>query len=523
MPSALAPLSSRVFRTLWIANTASNIGTWMQDVGAAWFMTTLTASPVYIALMQAATSFPLFLLALPSGVAADLVDRKKLLIATTAWIAVFAALLGIAVLSGLRSPGVLLGVTFVMNLGAALFIPAWQASVPEMVPKEQLAGALALNSASLNVARAIGPAIGGALLVSLGPWACFFLNALTCLALVMLLRGWKRPAAGNELPPEQFIAAMRIGLRYVRHSEGVKATLVRTGLFIVPAAALFALLPVLVKRELQLGASAYGTLLGCVGIGALAGVYCLAQLRARFSSDQLVNASSIALAAVFFGLRANTMLALAPLMLIGGFAWLLGLSSFHVSVMGAVPSWVRGRAGAVYLFVFYGGMSAGAAAWGLLASRLGTLAALVVAGGFLAAGALLGLRFRLPRVGELDLAPSGRWAEPAAVRAIEPHGQAVMVMVEYRVDPARHSDFKQAMAALRTIRHRDGAFSWQLGEETSDPELFLEIFFVESWTEHLHQHQRPTVSDRVIEDRAKAFHKGPGNPRVAHFMVSRLK
>ena len=427
--SALTPLkSSTVFRSLWIANTASNIGTWIQDVGGAWFMTSLTTSSFHISLMQAATTFPLFLLALPSGVGADLFDRRKLLVFTTSWIAASAILLGFLILFGLRSPNFLLLLTFVLNLGAALFVPTWQASIPEMVPKEHLSGAFALNSASLNVARAIGPAIGGFLLVAIGPWANYFVNALTCIVLVCLLLLWKRPKTEQSLPPEQFIGAMRAGIRYVRHSSTVKAILVRALAFIIPASALFALLPILVKKELHMGASAFGMLLGCVGIGALTGVYFLPKFRTKYSFNQLVMGASLLLATAILGLAfAKELMVLSMLMLIAGLAWLLSLSSFNVSIMGSVPSWVRGRAGAVYLLVFYGGMSAGAILWGILADQLGIISTLMIASMSLATGVFLAIRFRIPQISMLNLAPSVRWAEPVVIRQINAYDQAVMV------------------------------------------------------------------------------------------------
>lgn len=522
--SAWEPLKIPMFRSLWIAYTASNIGTWVQDVGGAWYMTSITDSPVYVALMQTATSLPLFLLAVPAGVASDLYDRKRILTWTLIWIITSAMTLGLMILFGLKSPTLLLLLTGMFNLGGAFFVPSWQATIPEMVPKSQLTGAIAINSASLNVARAVGPAIGGLMLATLGAWSTYFLNALITTAVLILVIRWQRSPQSQKLPPEHFLAAVRIGLRYVKNSSVLKTLLFRTLMFIIPASALFAMLPIVVKKELGLSAAGYGILLGFVGAGALFGVYLLPKVRTRFSINVITMIASIALGLVLFLLSILEFLPLiASLMLLAGLAWLLSLSSFHVTTMSSVPAWVRGRAVAIYLLIFYGGMSGGAALWGYLTSIYGTGYSLITAGTLLLLGTAAAVRFKLPVMDSLNLEPAARWPEPTVTREFDPNDHAVMITVEYFIDPKQHQYFKNAMYALKEIRQRDGAFSWVLTEDVSDASRYIEVFYLESWLEHLHQHQRGTGEDEHVEKLAKGFHVKTQPVKVSHLIISHQK
>jgi MFS family permease len=522
--SPFAPLKIPLFRALWIANTAANIGTWVQDVGGTWYMTSLTTSSTFVALMQVATSLPLFFLALPSGVAADLFDRRKVLLFTLAWSIVSAFSLGFLVLSGLKSPALLFLLTFLMNLGGTLFIPAWQASIPEIVPADQVSGAVSLNSASFNVARAIGPAVGGFLLAATGAWATYLLNGLLTVVLIILVFRWKRNEDDQTLPPEQFLAALRTGIRYVRHSAPVKSILVRTAFFIVPASALFALLPTIVRQELKQEASSFGLLLGFVGLGAIVGVTYLPKLRKKLSIDLFVVISSLILAISIHGLgTVKNMFALCLLMFLAGVGWLISLSSFNVSLMSSVPNWVRGRATAVYLLIFYGGMSAGAALWGFLGDELNPSYSLSIAALFLAVGNLSAKFYKLPESDSEDLSPSGHWAEPVTVRQVNPYNQAAVVTVEYKINPLEANAFKKSISRLKELKQRDGAFSWELIEDVSEQGRYLEVFYLESWAEHLHQHSRVVAGDKIIEDEVRQFHKSDDPPKVTHFLVAKLK
>ncbi|HVR11548.1 MAG TPA: MFS transporter, partial [Thermoanaerobaculia bacterium] len=357
--SPWSPLRLPLFRWLWIATVASNIGTWLQNVGASWMMTSLTTSTTLVAMVQAATSLPSFLLALPAGALADVIDRRRLLLVTQGWMAAAAAALGVLTLAGLISPWSLLAFTFLLGLGNAANNPAWQAIIPELVPRPELPGAIALGSIGFNVARAAGPALGGLIVATAGPGWTFMLNAVSFLGVMAVLYAWRRPEEETVLPGERILGAMRTGVRYVRHSPEVLAPIARGSTFIFCASSLWALLPV-VARGLHRGAAGYGLLLTALGVGAVAGAMVLPRLRRYASTDLVVAAATLAFAAATLALALlhDFPLLLAMLLLAGG-GWLSLLSSLNVAVQTAVPSWVRARALSVYMLIFFGGLAAG--------------------------------------------------------------------------------------------------------------------------------------------------------------------
>lgn len=521
--SAFGPLSEPLFRALWIATIASNVGTWIQDVGAAWLMTTLAPSPVMVAMVRAANSLPLFLLALPAGALADVVDRRRLLLFSQVWMLVAAAALGVLTLAGLITPALLLALTFALGIGAALNAPAWQAIVPEVVPTAQLHEAVSLNSMSVNLARAVGPAIGGLLIAVTGIAATFLLNAASFFGVILVLYRWRRVPSESVLPAERVAGAMRAGVRYVRHAPRVRVLLLRSAVFVLFASALWSLLPVLARFELGRGPAGYGILLGFFGLGAVTGAALLPQLRQRWTLNRLVTGAIVVFAAMLFMLAGARNLGVSELaMTIAGAAWLTVLSSFNASLHALVPAWVRGRAMAFSILVFFGGMVAGSALWGLVAAAMGVREALAIAGAGTLVGLALTARYRLRGGKGLDLSPSVHWPTPAVFNVPQPDQGPVVVTVEYAIDPTRRVDFVHAMGRVQRIRRRDGAISWGLLGDVADPARFVETFVVESWLEHLRQHQRVTVSDRASLERARAFHVGTVPPRVTHFLVEQL-
>lgn len=518
--SAWAPLRTPVFRALWIASVVSNVGTWMHDVGAAWLMTSLTPSPLLVALMQTATSLPIFLLALPAGALADIVDRRRLLLATQGWMCATAVALGVLTLSGVTTPAVLLVLTFVLGLGAAMNMPAWQATTPEVVSRAQLPAAVALGGVGLNVARAVGPALGGAVVAVGGPGAVFLLNAVTFLGVIGVVYAWRRTPSERRLPPEHVLGAMRAGVRFVRHAPMFRAVLIRTAVFIVCGSATWALLPVVARRELGLSALGYGVLLGCLGCGAVAGSAMLPRIRARHSIDRLVVGATLLFAVATLALAyLRVPLVLSVVMLVAGVAWITLMSSLNVAAQVTIPGWVRARALAVYLLVFQGGMALGSLVWGGLAARAGVSPALSVAACGLLAGLGAAVRYRLTSGVAPDLAPSLHWPVPQLVWEPALDRGPVLVTVEYRVEPSRSMEFSEAMRALESIRRRDGARQWGLFRDAADPGRFIETFVVESWVEHLRQHERVTMVDREIEMQVRAFQVGDTPPRVSHFIA----
>jgi MFS family permease len=518
-----APLRWPVFRGLFIASIASNVGTWMHDVGAAWMMTTLTSSPAVVALVPAAAALPIVLLALPAGALADVVDRRRLLIATQGWMMVASALLGGLTLAGRVQAPLLLAATLALGIGTALTGPAWQAIVPELVARGELPAALALNGLAINAARAVGPAIGGFIVARYSPAAAFLLNAVSFLGVIVVLQGWERRARPSPLPAETLLGALAAGARYARHAPGLRAVLARAGAFTLCASALWALLPTLVRRTLAGSALDYGILLACIGAGAVMAAFALPRLRAVASPDLQVTLAGVLMAAA---LGATAFVRepgpLAGIMVAAGIAWLIAMTALHTAAQTALASWVRGRGLAVLLLTTYAGLAGGSVMWGAIASRAGVEAGFGLAAiGMLAAVAATSGR-RLPEGPGHDPAPPCRW--PVGGLADDPaHARAtVLVTVEYRIDPDSASDFAAAMAEVRVFRLRDGAIRWDLLSDPSQPGRYLESFLVESWTEHLRQHERLTADDRATEERARRFHTGSQPPIVSHYVARAL-
>jgi MFS family permease len=518
--STWSPLRLPLFRALWLAAVASNVGTWMHNVGAEWLMTTLAPTPLLVALMQTAETAPTFLLALPAGALADIVDRRRLLLFSQAWMLVAAVALAAATLAGVTTPAVLLVLTFALGLGAAMNAPAWQAIVPELVPRGELTSAVSLNSVAFNIARAVGPALGGVVVAAAGSWAVFLLNSCSFVGVIFVLYRWRRAKVESIWPAERVLGAMRAGLRYARHAPELKSVLARTGVFALCASALWATLPLVARTELRLGAFQYGVLLGCLGAGAVAGVFAIAWARRNVSMNRLVVLGTVVFALATAGLGYLTNYALLCVaLLLGGVAWMTTMSSFNVSVQTVVPEWVRARALALYLLVFFGSLAAGAAAWGAVAERVGLGPALFAAAAALLAGLAAAPFFPL-RGGEgLDLNPSLHWTDPTFVQEPHPEQGPVLVTVEYVIEPARAEEFARAMQDVKRIVRRDGATRWGLFADTARPGRYLETFLVESWAEHMRQHARVTNEDRAVQARARAFHVGDTPPVVTHLVA----
>jgi MFS family permease len=519
--SAWSPLRRPLFRALWIASVASNIGTWMHEAGAGWLMTSLTSSSFMVALMQTATTLPVLLLGLPAGALADVVDRRRMLLFTQAWMLVSATMLGILTLLEVTTPWVLLIFTFALGAGAAMNAPAWQATAPELVSRAELSAAVGLTGIGLNLARAVGPALGGAVIAMAGPSAVFLLNAGSFLSVIGVLYHWRRTTKVSLASTEPLSSAIRAGIRYARYAPALRAVLIRTGLFVLFASALWALLPVLARHELDLDSIKYGILFGCLGAGAVLGAFILPKLRSRISTDSLAGSGTILFAAATAALvEARHFGLLCVIMFGGGVAWFTLMASFIVTTQNVVPSWVRARALALYLLTFQGGMAAGGILWGVVTEHAGITVALLSA----AVGMMISLaamaRFPLSKSEELDLTPSRHWPEPVLAIAPDPGEGPVLVMVEYRIRPERAQDFTLAMQAVREQRLRDGAFRSSLYRDPADPGRYLETFVVESWAEHMRLYERATVSDRIVEERARDFHIGRRPPAVSHYVYA---
>ncbi|AHY58898.1 MFS transporter [Stenotrophomonas rhizophila] len=518
-PGAWSPLKIGLFRAMWLAILGSNVGTWINDVAAAWVMAERTGSPLMVALVQSATTVPVVLLALVAGTLADIVDRRRYLLFTQGWMLLVAATL--ATLTGLSmlTPGLLVALTFAMGCGAAMAMPAQAAIVSELVPRPMLASAVALNSIGINIARSLGPAIGGLIVAQLGPSWAFGLNALSFAAMLIVLTRWTPDAAASTLPPEGFGAGLRAGLRYALRAGRLQAVLVKSAGFFFFASAVTALLPLVVRGEMHGGAGLYGILLGCIGIGAVTGALVLPTLRARMDRDLLVLLATLACALSLFGLAWLRHMALLPVaMLINGFAWITVLSSLQIAAQTAVPPWVRARALSLYIMVFSLGMAAGGLSWGSIAQRTSIPLALTIASVGAVIAGLLVWRVRIAGSEELDLRPAGYWPAPELAVPVSHDRGPVLVTVEYRIADADRAAFHVLMGELGRTRRRDGAVLWGVAEDVATPGIHLEYFVTSSWVEHLRQHERVTAEDRDHQQKVRALHRGEHAPIVRHFV-----
>ena len=520
--SAWSPLHNPLFRSLWIATIVSNVGTWMQDVGSGWLMTSLSSSPSMVALVEAADSFPVMLLALPAGALADIVDRRRLLIGIQVYLMVVAGALAVLTLLGLTTAWALIGFVFVLGIGSAMMMPAWAAIVPDLVPAEDMPAAVALNSIAINVSRAIGPAIAGLLVAAVGAWLVFMLNALSYIGILAVLLRWRREHHKSALPAERFLSAIRVGMRFVMHARALQIVLIRGSAFFVFAAATWSLFPLIVRQELGRGPEIYGLLLTCIGIGAVSGAVLLPRLRAVVSRDVLVAGASAlyALAALALAHVQNIGL-LALAMLATGVAWISILSALQVSAQMTLPAWVRARGLAAFVVIFMGGMAGGSILWGQVATRIGIPMALTTAAVGMLAAIALTWRFKLGQHEVLDFRPSLDWAAPVLAETPEPDSGPVMVSILYRVQSDKRNEFVTAMHGVREMRKRNGAYFWELFHDSADPSRFIEVFMDESWLEHLRQHERVSVADRALQQNAKQYLVEGTETQSSHWLADR--
>ncbi|MEI2416590.1 MFS transporter [Orrella sp. JC864] len=516
-----APLRQTLFAVLWAATVIGNTGSFVRDVASAWLMTDLSPSPAAVAMVQAAATLPVFLLAIPAGVLADILDRRKFLIGIQLLLAGTSICLMLLSAAGLQSVASLVALTFLGGVGAALMAPTWQAIVPELVDRKDLKSAVALNSLGINIAQAIGPALGGLVLASLGAAFTYGVDVISYVFVVAALLWWRRAPAAQDALSERFTGAFRAGLRYARASRELHVVLVRAFVFFALASSVWALLPLVARQLLGGGAGFYGILLGAVGLGAIGGALLMPRLRAHLSADGLLLAAALVTAAVMALLSfAPPQWAAVAALLVLGAAWITALTTLNGVAQAILPNWVRGRSLAVYLTVFNGAMTAGSLGWGAVAQGIGVpLTLLAGAAGLLASG-LLAHRLKLP-CGQADLVPSNHWPEPLTAEPVAHDRGPVLVQIEYRIDPAERDAFLQAVTRLSAERRRDGAYDWGVAEDAADPALMLEWFEVESWAEHLRQHRRVSRADADLQAEVQRFHRGEGKPVVRHFLAAR--
>ncbi len=516
--SPLAPLRIPVFRMLWTTWLMANICMWMNDVAAAWMMTSLTTTPLWVALVQTASSLPVFLLGIPSGALADILDRKRYFLITQIWVAVVASVLSFTVFLGVISPLLLLILIFANGIGLAMRWPVFSAIVPELVPRAQLPAALGLNGVSMNASRIIGPLVAGALIASAGSAWVFLLNAVLSLIAAIVISRWQRKHTPHPLGRERLTSAMRIGLQYVKQSPHLQGVLARISVFFVTSTALVALLPLVARSQDGGGAGTFTLLLASMGAGAIISTWFLPQLRRAFSRDTLVQGGAALQSAAMLVIAFTPYTWVAvPAMLFAGAAWITTANTLSVSAQMGLPDWVRARGMSMYQMAIMGSSAAGAAIWGQLAT-VSTVQISLIAAAITGLLAMIIVNRSMPAQGMVeDLTPSRQFKMP---QTDEPpkHGH-VMLMIEYRIDPLRAVEFRELMQQSRRTRLSHGALSWELLHDIYEPGRFVEMIEDESWTDHLRRFDRITTADIALRDRKLAFHIGESPPIITRSVM----
>jgi MFS family permease len=514
-PSALSAMRYPIFRKVWIANGSSNLGGMIQSVGASWLMISIAQSAGMVALVQASITLPVMLFSLAAGAMADNFDRRKMMLGAQIFMLVVSVALTVCAWFGLITPWLLLLFTFLIGVGAAFNSPAWQASVGDMVPRTELPGAVALNSMGFNIARSVGPAIGGAIVADASAAAAFAVNALSYIALIVVLMRWRPPPNPRLLPRETLGVAIAAGVRYVALSPAIRTVLVRSAVFGAGASAVMALMPLVAKVLIAGGPLSYGLLLGAFGVGAVAGAMGSARLRGVLSTEGLVRCACIAfaVAAAISAMSATLLLTMGALLL-GGAAWVLALSTFNVSVQLSTPRWVVARALSLYQMAAFGGIAMGSWLWGAVAESADVRTALLAAAVVMLVCAALGRWFPLEKLADLNLDLLRRWQEPVTAVPVERRTGPVVITVEYIIREADIVEFLEAMAERRRIRRRDGARNWRLLRDLADPQIWLERYETPTWLEYIRHNSRLTHDDATIPEHLRALHRGPGVPRV---------
>jgi MFS family permease len=491
----------------------------MTDVGQGWLMSSLTPSPLIVSLLLTAESLPFFALGLPAGALADIVDRRRLLLATQVAMAVVVGTLALVTLTGTVTPWMLLALAFALGVATALNDPAWHSIVPELLPSEELAPGVTLNAVGINVARSLGPALGGFVVALAGPGVVFVLDALSFLGVVAALLAWRREQTPTVLPAERMLGAIRAGVRFAQHAEALQRVLLGTFLFMICGAGVMALMPVL-GRDTGRGAVGFGLLLGSLGVGAVAGATLLPRVRSKVAPQWLVVAGFLTFAAVALGAATlRRLLLLCPIMLAGGVAWISVLSTMNVAAQQASPAWVRARALAVFLIVFQAAVAGGSVLWGVVASRAGLSTAYFGIAGGLVLGAAVTARLR-PVADEVeDHTPAHHWPEPVVSGEPSLDAGPIMIQVEYRVDAPRADAFRTAIAAVGRSRRRTGAMLWWLFQDTADPTRFVETWIEATWAEHLRNHERVSVAHKEIEQRVRDLTQEGSAITTRHFIA----
>ena len=518
--SAWSPFQYRVYRYLWIALLASNIGTWMQAVGAAWLMVQLHASPAVVALVQTASYLPVVIVGVAAGAIADMVERRLLLLITQVFMFAAAAGLAIVTAAGVVTPLSLLAFTFALGLGMAFNYPAWQAIQPELVPKEEFKQAVTLGGANINLGRAIGPAVGGLLIALAGPWLVFALNAVSFAFVLVVLWRWQRPVEEDPGPPERFAGAVRAGVRYAMFSHVLHGVVLRSFVYGAASAGLLALLPVYAKDVLGTGSGGLGLLYAGIGGGAVATAAVIPRVREHLSADWVFAVGSAIVAVALLALAlVHSLLPAFLVTVVAGVGWLFCLSTLNVASQEALPGWVRARGLAFYLTAISAGIALGAFLWGKLANVTGTQVTYAWSALAVVVSVALAWRWRFDRIAEVDLRPAPMAApEAGLIEGDEAASSPALVVVGYDVLPECEDDFLRALRMVGRARRRTGAMSWNVYRDADREHRFIETYVLASWEEHVRQHQRRTVTDLELQEDVWQYLRPGTEPTVKHYV-----
>ena len=528
--SGLSPFKSSIYRMLWIAALFSYVGAAMYDVGASWLMTSLAPTPLFVSLVTTATTLPIFLFALPSGILSDIFDRRSILLITCAYMFTISTILGILTLIGLTTPTMLLILTFALGAGTTMIRTPIIPTMSGLVGRAELPAALTLSAVASNIGRVIGPTIGGFIVAAIAPWAVFFLNSASFVGMIMVLNRLPRKSMSNNistnnkaLPPENIIRAIRVQMRYVRYSQAAHVLIVRAGLFTLCSSALLSLLPLLAKHELGVGSMGFGLLLGSFGMGAIVGgIVILPRLRQNASIESLITASIALLAIVTFTMGyARDFGILCVVMGLGGAAYITIISKFYTIGIKSAPKWIGARVLAIYLLILNGGSVVGSVIWGTVANVFGIPITLLVASLALAASIIAKKRYSSTLLDDLDFTPaSDHWSLPpqSSIASSQNENQALITIEYNKIDPNLSNKFEQSVHELGRTLKSEGMAYWELFQDPADIGHYIEIRIADTWTDHIRQHEYVTKNVQVMENRIRELIKDCPQPIISHYI-----
>ena len=524
--SGLSPFKSTLYRMLWTASLFSYVGAAMYDVGASWLMTSLAPDPFFVSLVTTATTLPIFLFALPSGILSDLFDPRCILLIACVYLFTISALLGILTFVGLTTPTILLILTFALGAGTTMIRTPIIPTLSGLVPRSELSAALTLSALAGNIGRVVGPIVGGFVVAAIAPWAVFFLNSASFIAMIIILSRLPRKSnvqQQSSLPPENLFRAIRVQLRYVRYSQAARVLIIRAGLFTLCSSALLSLLPLLTKHELGLGSTGFGLLLGSFGMGAIAcGIVILPRLRPKTSVESLITISIVLLAIVMvtMGYVQNFGI-LCMVMALGGAAYITIISKFYTIGIKSAPRWIGARVLAIYLLILNGGFAIGSVLWGTVANLFGISIALLVASLVLGATIIAKKRYSSTLLDDLDFTPaSDHWSLPAlySVDNSQNENQALITIEYNKIDPKLSDEFEQSVRELGRMLRSEGMAYWELFRDPTDNSHYIEIRIADTWTDHLRQHEYVTKNVQAMENRIRTLIKDCPQPIISHYI-----